>query len=335
MSILKDYNSNIEWNIGSLVSHYEFVWYLIDICKNHIGLELPIKYVFGGIPCKFQGGRFVEDNFNTSKFNNIVNGYNKRGIACRLTFSNPYIKDTDLSDAISNELLQILEDNNNTYMKDLPNKNGVIISLDVLNEYIKEYYPSLERISSQVKPSIEVGLGECKDTADYYNKLFDSYDTVVISPAKVKDDEFLKKIKYPERCEFIANCKCIPNCPRAKDHYEALSDYQSLQLGLVDSKFNGEYTERLSKIASDCMYIKTRNPLLTATFSYNDINKLIDLGFKQFKLEGRENATIVFSHDIGTYIFDPSRYNSIQNAIFELGGFRFFETRETTMEYRL
>lgn len=327
MEILKDYGAETKWNIASLFGHQDFVWGLIDICKTKLGLELPIKYAFGGVPCVFQGGRVPNYDYDLPQIKEIIDGYNKRGIACRLTFSSPFITEDDLSDEKSNQMLKIIEDNNHTYMENLPNKNGVIIALDILNEYIKEKYPSLERISSQVKPSIEVGLGPCKDTADYYNKLFDNYDIVVINPAKVYDDEFLRKIKYPERCEFIANHKCIPNCQNAKNHYETLTRWQLEKLNDVDKAIFNKTNERLTKIIADCSYTKTRNPLLTAALMTEDIQKLVNLGFTQFKIEGRENAYICFSHDIGTYIFNPNRYTSIETAVMIEGGWQVYGCR--------
>ncbi len=329
MEILKDYNANLKWNIGSLFNHYEFVWYLLDICKKNLGLELPIKYVFGGTPCKFQGGRiFTVDIDSLGKINNIIDGYNKRGVACRLTFSNNLLTNEDLDDKLCNQMLQILEDNNGTYMKDLDNKNGVILSSDLLNEYIRENYPSLERVSSQIKPSVEVGLGPCRDDVNYYNNLFDSYDIIVINPMKAYDDDFLKKIKYPNRVEFIANCTCIPNCPRAKAHYESLVKLQEAVL-LKDEKEAQKAQEQLTKVEADCDYTKTRDPLLSAAFTEDDIRKLAKLGFTQFKIEGRELPTIRFSHAIGTYIFNPNRYTSIETAIMIMGQFLIVECRQS------
>ena len=49
--------------------------------------------------------------------------------------------------------------------------NGIILTSELLGEYIYNTYNSLELISSQVKPSVEVGLGN--DTVEYYNRLFD------------------------------------------------------------------------------------------------------------------------------------------------------------------
>jgi len=299
VQLLKDYGGEIDWNVGALFAHDSFIHNLFDMCQD-LGYEIPIKYVFGSIPCKFQGGRFAPKNMIIKEAIRLIESYNSRNIGCRLTFSNVFITEEDLANERSNKLLEAIN-------KVEGRLNGVIVSSDLLAEYIREKYDNLELISSMVKPSCEVGLGDYKDTTEYYNSLFELYDIVVINPSKVNDSDFLRNIKYPERVEFIANHRCVPNCPRAKLHYETqmrISD-KYLKEGMVSE----EDTEIINNLKTKCHDVKNKNPLLGSTFSCSDIEKLTRLGYKHFKIEGRDNDDITFARDLGDYIFNTYLFN--------------------------
>ena len=78
---------------------------------------------------------------------------------------------------------------------------------DLLADYIRYMYPNLELISSQVKPSVEVGLGN--DSAEYYNRLLDRFDIVVVNPFKIHDEQFIKNLHDHDRVEFNV-CRIVP-----------------------------------------------------------------------------------------------------------------------------
>jgi len=309
VQVIKDYGSPIKWNIGSLFAHDKYIWDLIDVIKD-IGYENPISYVFGSIPCLFQGGRIPPRDAKVESALSILDEYNKRDVGCRLTFSNMFISETDLKDILSNKLLSHL--NNSEYNV----KNGVIVASDLLAKYIRDTYPNLELIASQVKPSCEVGLGpdDNNDTVEYYNKLFDTYDIVVVNPFKVQDGGFINSIKYPERVEFIANHRCVPNCPMSKLHYET---QMRLGMGLLYGENIEQYEKTLSEIHRECIKVKSSYPLAGTTLSQSEIENLVRLGFINFKLEGRDNSGECFIRDIGDYIFIPYLYQRISASIMQ------------------
>lgn len=280
---------NIDWNIGSLFIRDDKVIKLLDEC-NYQKINHNIKYVFGSIPCIMQGGRIsflpwtLEDAFK------IIDEYNSRNIGCRLTFSNNLLTKEDLKDYTSNKLLEYI---NKTDI------NGVIISSDLLVNYIKAEYPNLQTIASQIKPSVEVGLGDDKDTVNYYNKLFDMYDIVVINPAKIYNDIFLKNIKCKNRVEFIVNHRCHPNCQKAKYHYEYQIHLYKEQI--INGMNVDYYNMKLNDISMNCESIMNHD-YKGIMFSQHDIEKLIDFGFIHFKLEGRHLSNERFFQDLDQYI---------------------------------
>ena len=209
--VLKDYGYDIDWNIGSLFAHDGFIMSLLDLCKGY-GIKVPIKYVFGSIPCVLQGGRIPPRDANDNDALKILDDYMSLGVGCRLTFSNNKLEKNDLKDKRGNMLLGHLNSNFCGI------KNGVIVSSDLLADYIRDKYENLEIISSLVKPSTEVGLGN--DSIEYYEGLMDKYDMVVVNPYMLNNGEFLTKIKNKDKVEFIANHRCVPNLKYSRIYQE-------------------------------------------------------------------------------------------------------------------
>lgn len=306
--IVKRYsNADIDWNIGSLYAHDDFVWKVLRVC-NEINESSNINHVFGSIPCVLQGGRIPPRDASISDALDIIDTYNSLGVGCRFTFSSTIITDEDLNDDMSNQILSRIEENNSKYDNV---KNGVIVASDKLATYLKERYESLELIASQVKPSVEVGLGN--DTSDYYNSLFDMYDIVVVNPFKINDGVFLDKLNHHDRVEFIVNHRCLPNCPMAGRHYQLQE-----KIGkdfLLNGNISDELLNDMKELNSTCDDRRTKFPLAGDSMSYSDIEYLISLGFKHFKLEGRDCPGTTFVRDMGDYIFNHEKFSRLAHSI--------------------
>ena len=288
--IFREYFGKCDWNIGALFAHDGYVFHLYETCKE-LNIEFPIKYVFGSIPCLLQGGRVSPRTAELQDAFEIMEKYQGMGIGCRLTFSSTLITEKDLDDKVSNALLGKLNEGR---------ENGVIISSDLLAVYVKEKYKNLCIISSQVKPSTEVGLGN--DTVEYYNNLFNMYDLVVVNPVKCRDEEFLRKLEYKDRVEFITNHRCRPNCTLAKKHYELQMEFEREDMAGRNTR---RIKEALENLLSTCSCYRMEKPLENSILSNSEIERLCDIGFKHFKLEGRDNNGISFMRDVGQWIFNP------------------------------
>lgn len=305
VQMIKDYGKSLDWNIGSLFAHDAYVWKLVDVL-NELGYQNPIKYAFGSIPCLFQGGRVAPRDAELNNAYKIFDEYNNRGIGCRLTFSSTLIQEQDLQDDLCNKLMSYLNDKGENA------NNGVIVSSNLLAKHIKENYNNLQVISSQVKPSVEVGLGN--DNVDYYNDLFDLYDIIVVNPFKAQDGKFLDNLKYHNKVEFITNHRCVPNCPNAKLHYET-----QMKLGIAALRGEDltDYVNTLNAINQQCLKTKAMYPLAGTSMSVSLIEDLVRRGFTQFKIEGRDNDGVCFIRDLGDYIFETYLYQRISNAIMQ------------------
>ena len=137
MNILKKYNSdNIDWNIGSLFAHDNYIIKLLIIMRE-LGIDTHIKYVFGSIPTVLCGGRVPPRDATLDNAFKIIDRYNQLGVGCRLTFSSHDVSKDELSDELSNKLMQHLEDNNQKYGVRM---NGIILMSELLGEYIYNNY---------------------------------------------------------------------------------------------------------------------------------------------------------------------------------------------------
>ena len=301
-NLLKDYDNQINWSVESLFAHDRFVWELLELCKVY-HVEVPIYSVYGSVPCLFQGNKIPPRDASLDNAKDILKKYDECGISCRLTFSNPSV--SDLSDKLSNELLDTLNQLPNT-------RHGVIIADDNLATYIRETYKNLDVISSISKPILEKGL--CEDDVDYYNRLFDLYDYIYVNPSKVNDNVFLNELKYPERVIFTVNNKCIPDCKLRREHLDLIN---KINVKDINQEPCAEDLEKLTELISKCKETHKKFPLLGNQVSQTDINYLTKLGYTNLSIEGRDFESTCFIRDIGEYIFNYFLYDSIATSIME------------------
>ena len=100
--------------------------------------------------------------------------------------------------------------------------------------------------------------------------------------------DLLEKINKKEKCELLANCCCVPNCPRRGDHYKFMAQQEAIALKNRELPANKQQT-----IPSwYCEYGENTSVYVFKNYethiSPDDIwNKYVPMGFNQFKLEGR------------------------------------------------
>ena len=231
--------------------------------------------VFGGQPCLWHSGRIIRNPIPSDKLEEslhfLFDEYAKRGISCRLNFSAPDIDASMLHDKKSNMILKILSEHN--FCKDNP--HGVIISSDILREYVREYYPDIFITASVIKTAY--AHPNSTDTPEWYDELAENFDMVVVRSDRNLSQSFLNKIKNKDKMEIILNSECVLNCPMRVQHYQYMQD---IGRGIVSSipKFNN--------IMKKCKEQKKEKPNIALT--QNQVEGICDLGFSHFKLPGRE-----------------------------------------------
>ena len=162
-----------KFNIGCL---FWFDDYVLENLSNRKDI-----IAFGGINCLWHGGRFIQKEYSLDEIENTISLYNTKGIPCRFVFSNHKITKEDLNDKLSNDILDILSKNE---------LNGVIISSDLLYEYIRNKYPKMKIVCSVIKTCVETN-NWINETPELYNSLCEKYDFVVLNPSRNLDLDFL------------------------------------------------------------------------------------------------------------------------------------------------
>lgn len=290
--VFRSYIGSCDFNVGTLFAHDGYALMLADACKR-VGIDFPIDYVFGSVACLFQGGRAAPIVFDRDNVCEIFDRYAAAGVGCRLTFSNYELREEDLQDEESNFLLSRLN---------LGENNGVIVSSDLLADYVSSEYPNLQLVSSLVKPTVENKLGT--ENPAYYNELFNRYDIVVVNSAFAFDDAYLAQIEHPERVEFIVNHRCRPNCPLSKDHYttQTLAARAASTGNFIAQR---RLENKLTQINAECLRRRQEDPALNSLISAERVEELVKMGFRHFKLEGRDYPLMTMVHDMGTWLFEP------------------------------
>lgn len=306
---LKDYGSDIDWNVGSLFCHEASVFRTLNLCKA-FSIPHPIKWAFGSLASPMSGGRASPVFLAADDAKAVFDSYMAEGIACRLTLSNPYV-DMQMvrKDALNAELMAYLNANGNGIRR-----NGVIVVSDILAMHIKDAYPNLEVILSTIRAAYDTGYGKDKDTMEYYVNMLKNplYDVVVVNAAKIYEEDFMEDLPFKSKVELLACHDCIRNCPYAKMHYEAM-------LAFSQCIVNGTNGENANSMLGDVMKRCIRNKQChldqTASYTADEIRHLALLGYRQFKLSGRMNSEERFARDLDAYLFKHEVLRYIETAI--------------------
>ncbi|MCI7767521.1 MAG: hypothetical protein MSJ26_06025 [Oscillospiraceae bacterium] len=258
-----------------------------------------IASYFGSPAVMWNGGRMILGNFYPDRAKAILDGYNSRGIPYRFTFTNPSITEEALEDRDSNMLLNIADNG----------MNEVIVNSPLLESYIRQTHPNMKITSSTCK--CITGIDEVKA------ELAKPYSLVVLDYNFNNDFETLEKLTPEERkrCELLINSHCVPGCPRRKEHYKYIGD---VMMRLGDMKtMTGE--ERAQFAEWDCPY-RTFEPYeQERTKLYikpEDVfGKYTDMGFENFKIEGRGSNLMVLGEQLIMYLAKPEKRDAARYAL--------------------
>lgn len=301
----------VEWTLGAIGSVSEE--HVRSLVKNCIGLgvENRVKSVFGGIPCSWEAGRPRHEKMLNMTVDGLLRNtdeWNELGVGCRMTFSQFEEERVDLEDPIANAVLRHLNDAGHP-------ENGVIVSLDKVRDYVRDRYPRLKVICSQIRPSVEKGFGPDKDTIEYYETLMRSHDLVVVNPAKAFDTEFLGQLARPDKVEFIVNHCCPMNCPYEKAHYvrinKANDETTPENVPLHDRWLVEDVCpkNKLTRLNSTRFLHDIINiPTPAGTFDFAGMIGMLSnyYGITHFKLKGREWAwNPSFRNDLSSFVYSP------------------------------
>ena len=235
---------------------------LVNLLKEHPEYfydNITIGAIYGTFPGNiWNGGRVMYgDDAGLHYIINLIYNYHRLGVPLRFTYTNLLIDEqAQLDDTFANCVTALAHNKG----------NEILVANDYLEQYLREVYPHYKYISSTTK---------CLLDKDEIIAESEKYYMTVLDYRKNRDMEFLSNLPHPERFEILINAWCVPDCPRRKEHYEALSRQQLYGIPAFDcpSLDGANFFTSLDK-----------PHVLTPEEIYNEY---VPLGFENFKIEGR------------------------------------------------
>lgn len=238
--------------------------------------------------CLWNGGRLKF--FTTPYENEVIDFIKEYNLSCRFTFTNPFITEELTHDGFCNIILNKFNWEGH--------KNTIIVNSPILEQYLREKYPSYKLVSSTTK---------CiTSDKEALNEIGKDYIMTVLDYNYNKNLDFLKSIPNPEKCELLVNPVCMPNCPRRKEHYENIAKFI-----LRENRPEFE-CDRQGMLFYEAM----KNPVF---ISVEDIQNVYEpLGFRNFKLEGRTTGGSDLTEMLVYYMVKPEYQQEIRQRILRI-----------------
>ena len=263
--------------------HREYFYDWCEICSIY---GAPADCIWGG-------GRVGFGEAQAEKVAALMREYS---VSACLTFSNSLLKEEHLSDKNCNALCRLFEQNGSV-------KNGVIISSDLLLQYLRRTYPGLYFVSSTTKvlTDFRLLLDELNREEFRYvvpdfrlNKAFDRWNVL---PREMK-----------EKVEFLCNECCSFECPERKECYENVSR-KNLGEDCPEHICTSPMAKRGYRF-SDAM----KNPGFIGTKEITGI--YLPNGFSHFKIERRGLGSAMILEFLLYYMTKPEYQLKVREEIY-------------------
>lgn len=266
---MNSYKSQAIFHLPALFEQFNFVKIFIDFINQnpqYLKDNVKIGSLYGSPTCIWNGGRGVFGvNLVKSELIMVRDFCEENNIPARFTFTNHILQPHHIYDERGNQILKIFNTGH----------NEIICNSNFLEQYIRTNYGNnYKYISSTTKRLNKIEQQNEELEKDYY--------LVVLDYDYNNNFEYLSSIKHKEKCEILCNPCCVPECPNRKKHYTALAEAQ-LNLD-TDNPYICPFDRDILS------FYATKD---TRTFiKAEDINKYLDMGFNNFKLEGRSTPVL-------------------------------------------
>ena len=243
--------------------------------------------------CRWDGGRAGFGEATPEAAQKLMREY---GISSRLTFSNSLLREEDLSDPECNRLCALFEKSGQV-------PAGVVLTSDLLLDYLREKYPGFYFVSSTTK--VLTGFRQLEEELERPEfrfvvpdfRLNKALDRLMLLPEELK-----KKV------EFLCNEACWFECPDRKSCYENVSR-KNLGVDCEDHICVSPYAERGYRF-SDAM----DNPGFIGIREIRDT--YMPDGFSHFKIEGRSLGSAVILEFLLYYMTRPEYQLRVREEIY-------------------
>jgi hypothetical protein len=293
------------FNVSGMFCFDQLILFFLKAVELGFGCRVGVEAVHGAPFVLWNGGRFAGQEFNQADFFGRLDGLYSFGVGCFLTFSNRLLEAGDLDDANGNLLLDGIARR--------PDLNGVIVNSELLSKYIAGRYPSLRQVASVTKVVAEGGRGN----ASYYNELGKRFHRYVVHWDDCEDPRLLDQLDRT-KAEFILNENCLRGCPRRAQHYEliarvhkCLGDRPSTAAGgpgdmlLRRRRAEQEAEQFMAACPASPLNRQIGKQQRHCNLARSELKSLYDMGFRHFKIQGRNDNVFVFAYDLVRYTLEP------------------------------
>lgn len=284
---------DINFHIPDFINHCRLNLLLLTLMQQHPEYfrdGVKIASVFGAFPPSlWNGGRNTVGVVDDEIIRQVTKAFNSRGVPLRFTFTNPLIEEKHLGDPFCNKVMRMCDNG----------LNEVIVLSPILEEYIRQNYPSYKITSSTCK--------EIRNADELSAELEKDYHYVVLDYNWNNNFEFLETLPHKEKCELLINACCVPNCPRRGEHYRSIGETQIKYAEYMKTPPMMRKPTHFEdfKCPSMLRHIYQITDLPTHISPDAIIEKYVPMGFNQFKIEGRTVPDIALAENYIYYMIKP------------------------------
>ena len=212
---------------------------------------------------------------------NAIHKINDAGVAVRYTFTNSVLEERHLSDTFCNLIMELADNG----------KNEVLVNSSVLENYLRKSYPNFKYIQS---------ITAVERNIDKINEATKKYDLVVIDFHDNHNHDFLNKIQDKDKIEILVNGYCPSTCTFSKQHYKNISRINCHQGNIKEGKC------LMQNRAGHQGFFDLLDKNKDTTLTFDDVYKnYYDMGFRHFKLVGREEPSFIPFEALMYYFSKP------------------------------
>lgn len=241
----------------------------------------------------WQGGRnMIGMQPSPIDMENAIQRINDAGIAVRYTYTNNLIEEKHLSDTFCNLTMELANNG----------KNEVLVNSPVLENYLRKQYPNFKYILSTTA---------CERNIDKINEATKKYDLVVIDYRDNRNFDFLEKIEDKDKIEILSDDYCPSFCHFRKKHYTVVSKINLYQGNL--SEGSCMETQRPKNVRGFYQNLET---YADTNLTHDDIYKCyFDMGFRNFKLIGRDDRSLFTFESYMYYLVKPEWRDRVRDEL--------------------
>ena len=284
-----NFGNDIKYNIAGLGRCTKLILQLLDIVEAKFDCTLPIKYIYGSPSILWNGGRITlkkyKEDYILHRYALEIDLLKSRGIIPLFTFSNVYISDVELEDKTCNEFLKLIAKTN----------SEIIVTNEKLKEYIKFKYPNISLHASVIKTAFEDNR-----STSYYKNLSNEFSNYVVHPEDNFNISLLQQIPKLN-AEIMLNERCKYTCKIRDKHYLSISEEQKNRMYK-----NNVYNHFLDACEYIPEYKQANSPFRNTSLTLSEVEVIYNLGYRQFKLQGRTDGLYVYFFDLMRYMLEPN-----------------------------